>query len=423
MSSSFSDDPPALPKKQRLVSLDVFRGLTVAGMIFVNFVSLGDLGDLVEAGKLDAKSWLGQIYLWIDHAPWHDSWNLADFVFPFFLYIVGVAMAYSFTKYRDTDRRPNRRTYGHILSRVAWMMAIGLLINGLVYSFCKIPKAGLFDFEQLRLMGVLQRIALAYGAAAVIVLNLPKKAQWATAGLLLVGYWIFLAFVAAPDAPADPFASGAALFDDKRYNFASYIDRALVPLNHLHKSATTKGYDPEGIFSTLPAIVSVLLGYFNGVWLKERRMVRSNNSTQMAMFGLAAIVVGRIWGSFFPINKNLWTSSFVLFMAGWALLLFALCYELVDVRGIGRTLAKPLEWMGRNPLVAFVGSIFMIKIIYFNNMDGCGDKATSVYKYLVDALFGWSGPANSVVLFALFTVFFWNLMCFWMYRMKWFIKL
>jgi predicted acyltransferase len=423
MSTSFPDNPPAPAKKERLLSLDVFRGLTVAGMIFVNFVSLGGLGKLAESGKLDAKSWLGQIYLWIDHAPWHGSWNLADFVFPFFLHIVGVAMAYSFAKYRDPNRRPNRRTYGQILSRVVWLMAIGLLINGLIYSLCKIPKAGLFDFDNLRLMGVLQRIALAYGAAAVIVLNLPKQAQWATAGGLLVGYWIVMAFVAAPDAPAGHFANGAALFDDQRYNFASFVDRSLVPRNHLHNLATKKGFDPEGIFSTLPAIVSVLLGYFNGVWLKERRMVRSNNSTQMAMFGLAAIVVGRIWGSFFAINKNLWTSSFVLFMAGWALLLFSLCYELVDVRGIGRNLAKPLEWMGLNALFAFVGSVFMIKIMVSNNVDGCGEKVTTVYRHLVDSLFGWAGPANSVVLFALFTVLFWNLLCYWMYRMRWFIKL
>jgi predicted acyltransferase len=407
----------------RLRSLDIFRGLTVAGMIFVNLVSLGDLGDLAEAGKLDAKSWIGQLYLWIDHAPWHGSWNLADFVFPFFLHIVGVAMAFSLAKYSNPDEnRPTRETYGRILRRVLLLVAIGLLINGLVYSLCKIPKEGLFNFGQLRFMGVLQRIGLAYGAAALIVLNLPKKAQWMTAGALLVGYWLLLAFVPAPDAPAGHFASGVAFFNDKKYNFASYIDRLIIPANHFHKLGKN-GFDPEGLFSTLPAIVSVLLGYFNGVWLKAQRTATSNNSMQMAMFGLAAIVVGRIWGGFFPINKNLWTSSFVLFMAGWGLLLFALCYELIDVRGIGRSVAKPLEWMGLNALFAFVGSVFMIKIMYFNNIDGCGEKTTTVYKYLVDALFAWSGPANSVVLFAVLTVLFWNLLCYWMYRMNWLLKL
>jgi predicted acyltransferase len=406
----------------RLRSLDIFRGLTVAGMIFVNLVSLGDLGGLAAAGKLDPKSWIGQLYLWIDHAPWHGSWNLADFVFPFFLYIVGVAMAFSLAKYSNPENRPTGETYVRILRRVLLLVAIGLLINGLIYSLCKIPKEGIFNFGQLRFMGVLQRIGLAYGAAALIVLNLPKKAQWITAAGLLVGYWLLLAFVPAPDAPAGHFASGAAFFNDKKYNFASYIDRLVIPVNHFHKLGKN-GFDPEGLFSTVPSIASVLLGYFNGAWLKTQRDRSSNNSIQMAMFGLAAIVVGRIWGGFFPINKNLWTSSFVLFMAGWAALLFALCYELVDVRSIGRSLFKPFEWMGLNALFAFVGSVFMIKIMVSNNVDGCGEKTTTVYKHLVNSLFAWSGPANGVVLFALLTVLFWTLLCYWMYRINWFVKL
>jgi predicted acyltransferase len=143
----------------------------------------------------------------------------------------------------------------------------------------------------------------------------------------------------------------------------------------------------------------------------------------MLMFGLVAIIAGRFWGNFFPINKNLWTSSFVLFMAGWSLVVFAACYEAIDVRQLGLKLAKPFEILGMNAIFAFVGSVLAIKITYFNNIDGCGEKTTSIYNFLRSALFGWSGEANSTVLFALVTVLLWMLICFGMYRQNWFIKL
>jgi predicted acyltransferase len=407
----------------RLASLDIFRGLTVAGMIFVNTVSLAGLADWAKDGKIDAKNWLVQLYLWIDHSPWHGSWNLADFVFPFFLYIIGLAMAYSFAKYND-ENRPTKDVYLKIIRRTVILFAIGLLINGLVYRFCAMPQ-GIYKFDTLRIMGVLQRIALAYGAASILTLVLPKKAQWATAGGILVGYWLLLAFVPSPDAPAGYFTKTpaiAAFFDDPKYNIASYIDRLIIPAQHLYAGGA-EGYDPEGIVSTIPAIASVLLGYFNGVWLKQRRSARTDNSVQMAMFGLAAIVAGRVWGGFFPINKSLNTSSFVLFMAGWALLVFALCYELVDVRGWGRKLMKPFEWLGLNAIFAFVGSVFMLKFMNKNFMEGCVTKGTKVYGYLAESLFGWAGAANSVVLFSLLAVLLWTFICFWMYRLRWFIKI
>ncbi len=393
----------------RLKSLDVFRGLTVAVMIFVNVAGLGELGEK---------------YIWIDHAEWHGSWHLADFVFPFFLYIIGMAMAFSFAKYTSGDR-PTSAVYQRVLRRALLLFVIGLLINGLVYSVCKMPVDGIFNFSNLRIMGVLQRISLAYGAAALIVLSFPRRMQWGVAGILLIGYWLVMAFVAAPDAPADVLSKTVevkSFFDSKIHNIGAYIDRQIIPAAHFYK-AGKKGYEPEGLFATLPAIVSVLLGYFHGVWLKQQREVKTDHSIQMVMFGLAAILAGRIWGNFFPINKNLWTSSFVLFMAGWALVIFAACYELVDVRQIGLKLFKPLEIMGLNALFAFVGSVLMIKVIYFNNIDGCGDKATTVYNFLRNALFGWSGEANSAVLLALLSVLLWISICFGMYWRRWFIKL
>ncbi len=409
-------------KSPRLASLDVFRGLAVAMMIFVNMVGLSSPGDLAPE-QLKGLGILKDFYLWIDHAPWHNSWNLADFAFPFFLYIVGMAMALSFAKY-TIDNRPSKEIYWKLLRRAAMLFLVGMLINGTIYALCDIATKGIFNFQTLRFMGILQRIALSYAIAAVIVLRFPPKVQWGIAGGILLIYWLLLALVAAPDAPAGTFGTAEVMgyVDSKKFNFASFVDRNIIPQAHFHRQGKN-GYEPEGLFSTLPAITSVLLGYFNGVWLKTRRMVRSNNSSSMAMFALGAIVIGVIWGKFLPLNKALWTSSYVLFMGGWALLTFTLCYELIDVRGIGRKLSKPLEWMGLNPLFAFVGSVLMIKVLMNNNVDICGEKGTNIYTYLVKTMFGWAGAGHGTVLFAAATVVLWSFLCYLMYRMRWFIKL
>jgi predicted acyltransferase len=420
-------EPIASSKSPRLASLDVFRGLTVAMMIFVNMVGLNAPNDLAPA-QIAGLGIFKDLYLWIDHAPWHNSWNLADFAFPFFLYIVGMAMALSFAKYSN-GQRASKDIYFKILRRAALLFLVGLLINGTIYALCDIPTKGIFNFSTLRFMGILQRIALSYAIAAVIVLRFPPKVQWGIAGGILLIYWLLLALVAAPDAPAGTFGTTEVMgyVDAKKFNFASFVDRNIIPQAHFYKQGKN-GYDPEGLFSTLPAIVSVLLGYFNGAWLKTRRMIRSNNSSSMAMFALGAIVVGALWGKFFPLNKALWTSSYVLFMGGWALLAFALCYELIDVRGFGRKLTKPLEWMGLNPLFAFVGSVLMIKLTYFNNVNGCAGtvanfKPITIYDSLVKSMFGWAGAGHDTVLFALATVALWSFLCYFMYRMRWFIKL
>jgi predicted acyltransferase len=434
-------------KSPRLASLDVFRGLTVAGMIFVNMVGLNAPGDL-SPEQLAGLGIFKGFYLWIDHAPWHNSWNLADFVFPFFLYIVGMAMALSFAKYTIANR-PSKEIYLKLLWRAGLLFLVGLLINGTIYALCDISTKGIFNFSTLRFMGVLQRIALSYAIAAIIVLRFPPKVQWGIAGGILTIYWLLLALVAAPDAPAGTFGTAEVMgfVDSKKFNIASFIDRQIIPLAHFHKQGKN-GYDPEGLFSTLPAIVSVLLGYFNGVWLKSRRMVRSSNSSSMVMFALGAIVIGTLWGKFFPLNKALWTSSYVLFMGGWALLTFAVLYELIDVRRIGQVevnrdqvdanqidaqgLARiwilPSAWMGKNALFAFVGSVLMIKLTYFNNINGCGDKASgfkaiTIYESLVKTLFGWAGAGHDTVFFALATVLLWSFLCYLMYRLRWFIKL
>jgi predicted acyltransferase len=447
MSESISVDEPqpdhSVTPKPRMASLDVFRGLTVAGMIFVNMVSLGALSKLnekkefVNAEALERLGWWKNSYLWIDHADWHSSWHLADFVFPFFLHIVGMSMAFSFSTYQREDLS-NRQIIIVRLKRFALLFALGLFINGTVYAICKIPEIGIYNFSSVRIMGVLQRIALADFFAAMLILYFPlsktKKLLGIAAGIL-IGYWLLLSFIPAPGTPSQILSS----IDSKNFNIAAYIDRLIIPGNRL--SETT--YDAEGIISTIPAIISVLLGYFHSQWLKDNKPDKRKNSISMGICALGLIIMGILWGSFFPINKNLWTSSYVLFMAGWAVLIFTLLYELIDVQRIGKVESKldkdknplieakglarlwilPLSWMGVSPLIAFVGSVLMIKITKRNNINGCGEGATTIYEYLVKTTFGWSGWGHETVLFALTTVLFWFFLCYLIYQNRWFVKL
>jgi predicted acyltransferase len=368
----------------RLISLDVFRGLTIAGMILVNMASLGDT------------------YPWLDHAPWH-GWTFADLIFPFFLYIIGVAMAFSFAKYTSGELRPTKDVYLKILRRSLILFALGLMLNGFWQ----------YDLANIRLMGVLQRIAIAYFITAIAILNLPKKGVWILAGVILIGYWLIMALVPAPDNADGVFS--------KLGNFGAYLDRVIIPKAHLYKGDKYNLMgDPEGLFSTLSATVNVLFGYLTGEWLK-RQPESSRTSINLALAGFAALVIGEIISIWFPINKKLWTSSYVVFMTGWSLLLMAACYYLVDVRKY-RNWFKPFEVMGLNAIFAFVASVLVIKLLVKNNI-GTGDKAISVYQWLNQTLFGWAGTLNSGLLFALSTVLFWLAVCYVMYRQRWFIKI
>jgi predicted acyltransferase len=337
-------------RSTRLTSLDVFRGMTMAAMILVNMASLGDT------------------YPWLDHAPWH-GWTLADLIFPFFLFIIGIAMAFSLARYTTGNVPITKDVYLQILRRSLILFGLGLLLNGLVwnYSFAE-PK--IFDLQHVRIMGVLQRIGIAFFLASISILALPKKGQWILAGSILIGYWLIMGFIPAPDHSEGVFS--------KVGNFSAYIDRLIIPKDHLHKGSKFMS-DPEGLFGTLPAMVNVLFGYFTGAWLK-RQSTTSRTSTTLVMWGLAAVVIGLVWSGWFPINKKLWTSSYVVMSTGWGLILLAGCYELVDVRKY-RQWFKPFEIMGLNAIGIFVASIIAIKLLVMNKI-GSGDKAASIYEWL-----------------------------------------
>jgi predicted acyltransferase len=374
----------------RLTSLDVFRGMTMAIMILVNMASLGDT------------------YPWLDHAPWH-GWTIADLVFPFFLYIIGVSMAFSLAKYTSGTIPIMSKVYWQIIRRSAILFGLGLILNNLLWNYNLTHPKIFPDLEHLRIMGVLQRISIAFFLASITVLALSQRGIWILAAELLIGYWLILTFVPALDNADGVFT--------KAGNFGAYIDRLIITPAHLHKGS---GYmsDPEGLFSTLPAIVNVLFGYLTGAYLKHQSAVSSRTSLNLLMFGLAAMVIGLLWNGFFPINKKLWTSSFVLFTTGMGLISLAACYELVDVRKY-RQWFKPFEVMGLNAIFIYVASIVFIKLLMVNEIT----KDKSVYEWLNYQLFGWAGTLNSGVLFAIATVLLWLGVSYLMYRQRWFLKI
>lgn len=370
----------------RLTSLDVFRGIAIAGMILANTVSLGEA------------------YPWLDHAPWNGC-TAVDLVFPFFLFIVGVAMAFSLCKYTEGNR-PTATVYWRIARRALILFALGLLLNGFWN----------YDWANIRIMGILQRISLTYLLASLIVLKVPRKGQWAIAAGLLIGYWLAMSFIPVP-------GYGAGILT-REGNLGAYIDRLIIGAAHLYKGDGYKSLgDPEGLFSTLPAVVTVLIGYFTGDWLRTEP-VQSRTSAGMALFGIGCVAAGWMWGLGleFPINKKLWTSSYVLFTAGIALLLLAACYELIEVRKL-RAWSKPFEVMGLNAIFVFVASVLVIKIMVKTRI-GTGDAAPSTYEWIYKNFFvPWAGALNGSLFLAILTVLFWWAVLYAMYRQRWFVKI
>jgi len=375
---------------RRLISLDVFRGITIAGMILVNMASIAE----------------PHVYPALLHADWHGC-TPTDVVFPFFLFIVGAAMTFSLSKYTDSDK-PTASIYWRIMRRAAILFALGLLLNGFW-------NQGLwtFDLSTIRIMGVLQRISLAYLLACLAVLNLPPKGQWILAGVLLIGYWLAMMYVPVP-------GYGAGVLT-REGNLGAYIDRLIIPKAHLYKGDGFNNLgDPEGLFSTIPAVVSVMAGYFTVYWIRKQTVI-SRTSLGLVLFGIGCLLSAWAWDFVFPISKKMWTSSFVVFTAGWALLLLAACYELIEVRQVRRW-GKPFEVMGLNAISVFVASVLLIKILVKTKI-GTGENAPTTYDWIYHNLFAsWAGALNGSLLFAIATLLLWLAVAYGMYRQHWLIK-
>jgi predicted acyltransferase len=373
--------PPSSPGS-RLMSLDLFRGATIAFMVLVN-----NNGDEPNA------HWP------LKHSQWN-GWTPTDLVFPFFVFIVGVAMAFAFNS-RLKRGESRQKLLGHVLWRGAMLFALGMFINGFPNQY---------HLASWRVYGVLQRIAICYVISAVFALWADWR-TWILAALgCLAGYWILMRFVPVPGFGVP--THDISLLDPDR-NLVAWLDRKLLA-GHLYEGTR----DPEGLLSTIPAIATSLLGLLTGEWLRSARSGKSK-ALGMALFGLVGIVVGKILDLGFPINKKLWTSSYVVFTAGMALLCLALFYWVADIKRWRGVWTKPLLVFGMNAIAAFVlsetGSAWLDNV----HVGGMNWQEI-IYRRGFAPL---ASPANASLLYALvFVLMCWAVM--WvLYRKSIFLKI
>ncbi len=366
--------------RARLLSLDMFRGLAVAGMILVDFP-----GDWKH------------VYAPFAHAEWH-GWTPTDLIFPSFLFIVGVALTFTAAKYGESDDRS--ALYARILRRSLLLFGLGLLLN----AFLR------WDLAHLRIPGVLQRIAACYFAASLIALNVGWKGVARCTAFLLLGYWLLLLFVPVPGSVAGDLSKHGSL--------PSWVDRIVFGVDHIFR----RSYDPEGILSTIPAIATTLIGVLTGHWLRARRDAKET-TVWMLVSGCMLFAAGYVWSAFFPINKALWTSSYVLLAAGLDLFFLALCYWTVD--GLGwRKWARPFEVYGRNALLALVLPTMLSRTLRVIQVTGPAGQEIPLRTWIYESAYlSWLKPENASLAFALSNVLLW-LGVFWLlYRRRIFVKL
>ena len=449
------------PTNDRLISLDVFRGLTIAGMVLVN----------------NPGTW-SAIYGPLKHAEWHGI-TPTDYIFPFFLFIVGVAIPIALKKRMQNG--VTRDLYWKILQRAATIFALGLLMSmipffqfndttgipyaikiALVFAFSaalflylleKKTAAAIvasvsavtvlifyfagstivwYNFSTMRIPGVLQRIAVCYLVTSLIFLHTNWKQQTAISIVLLLLYWLLMTMVPVPGCDV-------TTVDDKACNLAAYLDRVLLTEPHMWRSA--KVFDPEGILSTIPAIVTTLSGVLTGSWIirkDEGRTMKDESGSESSVVlhpssfetvgglffaGTVLLAAGWSWSLLFPLNKSLWTSSYVLYTSGLALLTLAVCYWLIDIKGY-RKWAWPFVVFGVNALTLFVFSGIMARLLGMVRFAGPeeGKEITLQQWIFANAFLSWAAPVNASLAYAICFILFWLFLMWLLYRKRLFLK-
>ena len=321
-------------QSKRLLSLDALRGFD---MLFIMGFSglIKAICNLFPAGN--------EMYLYktMDHARWDGLYH-HDTIFPLFLFIAGISFPFSYAK-QTAGGLSQGKMYAKVIRRMLVLVALGVVYNG----FFKM------DFENLRICSVLGRIGLAWGFAALLFMNFGTKARAYISAAILTVYWLIMCYVPAPDA------NGAAALSMEG-NMVGYIDRLITP-GRLHKGI----FDPEGLFSTLPAIVTAMLGMFTGEFIRQESISGARKAGYMGLAALAMLAVGLLWSLVFPINKALWTSSFVLVVGSYSLAMFALFYYIIDVRG-WKKWTFPFVVIGMNSITIYMAQ----RIIPFRQISG-----------------------------------------------------
>ena len=435
---------------ERLVSLDVFRGMTIAGMVLVN----------------NPGTW-SAIYGPLEHAPWHGI-TPTDYIFPFFLFIVGVAIPIALSKRIAAGL--TRDVYYKIFTRSALIFGLGIVMSAIpFFNFAEttIPyaikilivlgySAALFFYlwdkskialiiagvtagvvtafwfagyvvvpynvATMRIPGVLQRIAVCYLIVSLIYLHTSWRQQAVIGAAMLLGYWLLMTVIPVPGCEVTS-------IDDKACNLAAWLDRTILTEAHIWRSA--KVFDPEGILSTIPAVVTCLSGVLTGTWLTRKSETadgvtltgRTETVAGLFFVGTVALALGWSWSLLFPLNKSLWTSSYVIYTTGLALLTLAACYWIIDIKQM-KWWTKPFVIFGVNALALFVFSGIFARLLGMIRLAGPeAGKEISLQQWIFNNFFlSWASPINASLAFAIAFILFWLFLMWLLYRKNIFIK-
>ncbi len=371
---------------ERLLSLDALRGFDMMWIIS---------GEIVVHALAKASG--DPISVWMSNQLHHTAWNgftFYDMIFPLFIFISGISMPFSYSKKLENKSGSELKiakstVYLTLIKRTILLILLGMVVN-------KVLQFN--EFECTRFASVLGRIALSCFFAALIFLNFKLRNQIAIFFSILIAYWLLMIFIPVPGV-------GAGILTPEG-NLAGYIDRMFLP-GKLHRVV----YDPEGILSTIPAIATALLGVFTGqlLCLEPTKLSKLQKGLIICSAGVTLLILGLIWGTFFPINKNMWTSSFVLFAGGWSLLLFSVFYLVIDVWGF-RNWSIPFVWIGTNSILIYMASHGIVNF-----------ESTSVFffsgmvKLLPEV---WQDVWTGVGILLIQLALLWFL-----YKKKWFLKI
>ncbi len=376
---------------KRLLSLDAFRGATIALMVLVN-----DPGGDGSYPQLLHHHWSG--------------WTMTDMVFPFFLWIVGVAMTFSFAKRIEQGERKSVIIL-HAFRRAVILFILGLIVNNFPFGWI---GSSTFSWATWRIPGVLQRIAVCYFIATVIYLNTTVRAQigWITG--LLAAYWLLVKLVPVP-------GYGAGVLEP-RGNLLWYIDSSVFG-GHTYIFAPEPGFDPEGILSTLPAITTTLFGILTGTWLRRTDRAMEEKTVWMFVAGILLALLGIVLDLWLPINKNMWTSSYAVFMAGWALVGLGIFYWLIDVKGFTRW-AKFFIIFGVNAIALYMFSELLASVLWVIPAAAPDGSRYSLHEFIYQHWFQpWASPLNASLFFAIAYVLLTFAVAWILWKRQWFLKI
>jgi predicted acyltransferase len=373
----------------RLLSLDVFRGATVAAMILVN--NPGDWGN---------------IYAPLEHATWNGC-TPTDLIFPSFLFIVGVSISYAMAS-KKADPAQHGQTILKALRRALILFGLGLFLA--VYP--KIFTDPLAALQTIRIPGVLQRIAVVFLLSSIIFLKNTEKNIFRIGIGILILYWVLMNLVPVPGVGYPNL--------EKETNLGAWLDRAIFTQAHLWRSAKT--WDPEGFLSTLPAISTGLFGVLVGTYLRRRDLDESTKVAWLFCVGAISTGLGLLWDLQFPINKSLWTSSFVLYAGGLATIILSLCYWLIDIYKQDK-FTMPFVAYGKNAITVFFLSGLLPRTLNMFTIKQADGGESGLETWLYSNWFApHFSPINASLAWAVVQILFWFVIMYIMYKRKIFIK-